>query len=200
MTFLLRCCIALSMLEWCWSLYFFRLMLIYIELRMQASRNHLRSFYLWLFLWLLNAGAALLQCWCFNIFKIMVGRDMICIWDIFTTLETQYFYFCLTQQPSCCSAAQLSSCWSDAVHHISWDYGWFVQISRTSSFGHKLVAFLLLVIAGAGLLQCWYSNFILRIMTDRDIICIKDKFMIFKQYFDSCLTERPSCSSVAWYS
>ena len=45
------------------------------------------------------------------------------------------------------------------------------QVSRESSLVLLLVALLLLVIAGAGLLQCWCSN-ILKTMIDRDKICI----------------------------
>ena len=41
-------------------------------------------------------------------------------------LETQHFDFCLAEQPSYCSVARLSSCWSVADHHISLDYDLFV--------------------------------------------------------------------------
>ena len=55
---------------------------------------------------------------------------------------------------------------------------------RKSFLGISLLAFMLLVIAGAGLLQCWSLN-IFRIMVDRDIICITDILMILEtQYFD----------------
>ena len=120
-------------------------------------------------------------------------------------LQTQYFDICLREWPSCCIAAWLRSCWSDAGHHNSWDYGWYVlnflmHVSKESSLVLLLVALLLLVIAGAGLLQFWCSN-ILKTMIDRDKICVWDINITFEtQYFYFCLTERSSFCWPAWRS
>ena len=65
---------------------------------------------------LVIAGAGLLQCWCSYTLKTMIDRDKICVRDILITFETKYFYFCLTERSSFCSAARPSSCWSDAGH------------------------------------------------------------------------------------
>ena len=116
------------MLEWCWSSYFLRLWLICTEFLMQTSRKSSLVFLLVALSLPVIAGAGLLQCLCSDILNIMIDRDKICVWDIFITFQTQYFYFCLTEQSFFCSAAWLSSCYSDVDHHFTWDYGWFVLV------------------------------------------------------------------------
>ena len=99
---------------------------------------------------LVIAGAGLSQCWCSDTLKTMIDRDKICVRDILITFETKYFYFCLTERSSFCSAAPPSSCWSDAVHPFYlrlWLIctGFHIETSRKLSLGHKHVAFLLFV-------------------------------------------------------
>ena len=57
-----------------------------------------------------------------------------------------------------------------------------MQTSRKSSLVLLHVALSLLVIAGAGLLQCWCS-YILKTMIDRDKICVRDIFNIWNPVF-----------------
>ena len=89
---------------------------------------------------LVIACAGLLQCWCSNILKTMIDRDQICIWDMFIMFEAQNFYFGLTEWSSFCSAAQPTSCWSDAGHRFTWDYGWFVLVFLYRHLGNHLWA------------------------------------------------------------
>ena len=96
----------------------------------------------------------------------------------------------------------MERCWSSCFLRLwlicTWCTEFLMQTCRKSYLGLSLVFFFVAVLAGAGLLQCLYSD-ILRIMIDGDIICIRDIFMILQtQYFDICLREWPSCCIAAW--
>ena len=143
------------MLDWCWSSYFLRLWLICTEFLMETCRKSSLVLSFMVLSLLVIACAGLLQCWCSNILKTMIDRDKICIWDIFIMFETQNFYFCLTEWSSFCSATQPTSCWSDAGHHFTWDYDWFVMVFLYRYLGNHLWAINLWLLVACS----WYDFF-----------------------------------------
>ena len=85
------------MLEWCWSLYFLRLLLMCTEFLLQTYMKSSWAFFLCICCCWSFAAAGLLQCCYSNILRIMIDSDMISSGDIQETniLTSSLVYYLL---------------------------------------------------------------------------------------------------------